>query len=102
MALSACWLPPGRGSRRDFRVRMEWILMMLELDSISVKYGSLAALSGVSLNVKEGSLHGVIGPNGAGKSTLMDAITGRAKLAGGSVRFNGRDVTRYSVRHRRR
>jgi branched-chain amino acid transport system ATP-binding protein len=76
--------------------------MMLELGSISVKYGSIAALSGVSLQVSEGSLHGVIGPNGAGKSTLMDAITGRAKLAGGSVQFNGRDVTRYSVRHRRR
>src|ERR1700688_3796327 len=54
---------------------------MLRVEDLSVAYGSVKALDGVSLEVEHGGvLHGIIGPNGAGKSTLMDAITGRRRL----------------------
>ncbi len=76
---------------------------MLRIENLSVRYGSVRALTDVSLEVKEkGLLHGVIGPNGAGKSTLMDAITGRIKPSSGRVLLNGDDVTNRSVEWRRR
>ena len=76
---------------------------MLRVEDLSVAYGSVKALEGVSLEVAQrGVLHGVIGPNGAGKSTLMDAITGRRKPTRGRVFVDGRDITMLSVVQRRR
>ena len=76
---------------------------MLRVEDLSVAYGSVKALEGVTLEVAErGVLHGVIGPNGAGKSTLMDAITGRRRPSRGRVFVDGRDITRLSVVQRRR
>ena len=76
---------------------------MLRVEDLSVAYGSVRALDGVSLEVKQsGALHGIIGPNGAGKSTLMDAITGRRKPTRGRVFVDGRDITALSVARRRR
>ena len=76
---------------------------MLHVEDLSVAYGSVKALEGVSLEVAQrGVLHGVIGPNGAGKSTLMDAITGRRKPTRGRVFVDGRDITDLSVVQRRR
>ena len=76
---------------------------MLRVEDLSIAYGSVKALEGVSLEVAErGVLHGVIGPNGAGKSTLMDAITGRRRPTRGRVFVDGRDITRLSVVQRRR
>src|ERR1700704_2463206 len=76
---------------------------MLRTEDLSVAYGSVKALEGVTLEVAQrGVLHGVIGPNGAGKSTLMDAITGRRKPTRGRVFVDGRDITHRSVVQRRR
>ena len=76
---------------------------MLRVEDLSVAYGNVKALEGVSLEVAQrGVLHGVIGPNGAGKSTLMDAITGRRKPTRGRVFVDGRDITALSVVQRRR
>ena len=76
---------------------------MLRVEDLSVAYGNVRALEGVSLEVAQrGVLHGVIGPNGAGKSTLMDAITGRRKPTRGRVFVDGRDITALSVVQRRR
>jgi branched-chain amino acid transport system ATP-binding protein len=76
---------------------------MLRVEDLSVSYGNLKALDGVSLEVAQrGVLHGVIGPNGAGKSTLMDAITGRRAPARGRIYMDGRDITALSVQRRRR
>jgi len=76
---------------------------MLKVEDLSVSYGNVKALDGVSLEVAErGVLHGVIGPNGAGKSTLMDAITGRRKPTRGRVLVDGKDITGHSVTARRR
>lgn len=76
---------------------------MLRVEELSVSYGSVQALDGVTLEVAQrGVLHGIIGPNGAGKSTLMDAITGRRKPTRGRVLVDGEDITNRSVAWRRR
>ena len=65
---------------------------MLEIDSISVKYGSIEALHGVSMSVNQGDIVSLIGANGAGKSTLLKAIVGQVPLSTGSIRFEGREI----------
>jgi branched-chain amino acid transport system ATP-binding protein len=76
---------------------------MLRIEGLSVNYGSLAALTGVDLDIQhQGVLHGIIGPNGAGKSTLLDAICGRRRPTTGVIRYRGEDITRRSVAWRRR
>jgi branched-chain amino acid transport system ATP-binding protein len=76
---------------------------MLEVEKLSVSYGSVRALTDVDLAVRgDGVLHGIIGPNGAGKSTLLDAICGRRRPAAGIVRYGGEDITRRSIAWRRR
>ncbi len=67
---------------------------MLELSNIRVAYGAATALWDVSLTVHPGELVCVVGPNGAGKSTLIHAIAGLHRLAGGSLRYQGQDLTR--------
>ena len=61
---------------------------MLAVDDLSVRYGPIAALRGVSIEVKEGEVVGIVGPNGAGKSSLMFAITGAVKPVSGTIRFD--------------
>jgi branched-chain amino acid transport system ATP-binding protein len=65
---------------------------MLTIEALSVSYGGLAALSGVSLNVGEGQFVAIVGPNGAGKTTLFKAVSGTVPPAGGSIQFEGRDL----------
>jgi branched-chain amino acid transport system ATP-binding protein len=66
----------------------------LAVEAISVSFGGVAALSRVSFTVQPGSVHAVIGPNGAGKSTCLNALTGVYRASAGTVRYNGRDLTR--------
>lgn len=75
--------------------------MALRATGITVKYGSLEAVSGVDIEVDPGILHGVIGPNGAGKSTLIDALSGRRRPTAGHVFLDGEDITDRSVQWRR-
>ena len=49
---------------------------LLRLDDVYMYFGSVAALSGVSLDVKKGEIHSIIGPNGAGKTVMMNCING--------------------------
>ena len=65
---------------------------MLSVESLSVAYGGLTALSEVSLNVGAGQFVSIVGPNGAGKTTLFKAISGTVKPAGGRIRFDDRDL----------
>jgi branched-chain amino acid transport system ATP-binding protein len=67
---------------------------MLEIDALEVAYGSIQALHGIHVRVPEGSIVTLVGSNGAGKSTTLRAISGLARAARGSVRFQGRDITR--------
>ena len=67
--------------------------MSLEIAGLTVSYGNVTAVQGVSLRVEPGEVVGLIGPNGAGKTTLIDAITGFTRPRAGSVRLSGKDVT---------
>ena len=62
---------------------------MLELDGLDVRYGSVPAVRGLSLEVGKAELVGLIGPNGAGKSTTLHAIMGVIPAAAGDVRLAG-------------
>lgn len=66
---------------------------MLEIESLTTKYGSISALRDVSLSVGVGEVVGLIGPNGAGKTTLMGSIAGLLQPTSGRVMLEGRDVT---------
>jgi len=75
---------------------------LVELHELSVSYGGVQALDGVSLSIEAGTLVGLIGPNGAGKTTLVDALTGFARVASGEIIFDGRRLGRASAHERAR
>lgn len=66
--------------------------MSIVVDHVNVRFGGVAALSDVSIELDSGRVVTVIGPNGAGKSTLFNAITGLAEISGGNVRIDDVDV----------
>ncbi|MBU3648697.1 MAG: ABC transporter ATP-binding protein [Limnohabitans sp.] len=66
---------------------------MLELQGLRAGYGSIEAVHGIDLRVPQGQITAIIGPNGAGKSSTMLAIVGQVRTMGGSVRFQGEDIT---------
>ncbi|MET7835019.1 ABC transporter ATP-binding protein [Micromonospora sediminicola] len=68
--------------------------MLLEINDLTLLYGRIQALHGISLHVDEGEVVALIGANGAGKTTTMRAISGLRPVASGSIMFNGTDVTR--------
>jgi branched-chain amino acid transport system ATP-binding protein len=65
---------------------------VLEITELTVRYGGLAALRAVSLEVGEGQFIAIVGPNGAGKTTLFKAISGAVMPAAGAIRYEGRDL----------
>jgi len=65
---------------------------VLAIDDLSVAYGGLHALSGVSLAVGEGQFVAIVGPNGAGKTTLFKAISGTVAPLAGRITYDGRDL----------
>jgi branched-chain amino acid transport system ATP-binding protein len=71
-----------------------------EIRGVTKRFGAVTAVDDVFLSVERGSLTCLIGPNGAGKSTLLGCISGLARVDGGMVVVEGRDVTRWTT-HRR-
>ena len=65
---------------------------ILKIDDISVSYGSIRALTDVSMSIDEGAIVSLIGANGAGKSTLLNAIVGLQPLKTGSISFAGETI----------
>ena len=66
---------------------------LIEVDSLTKRYGALVAVDNVSMQVSAGEVRAVIGPNGAGKTTLFHLITGVVKPTAGRVHFAGSDIT---------
>jgi len=65
---------------------------ILQVTELSVRFGGLAAITDMSLEVREGEVLSLIGPNGAGKTTAFNAITGYLAAAGGEVVFLGKNL----------
>ena len=72
-------LPLGRGR-------------VLDVAQVSVAFGAVRALDGVSLSVREGEFVGLIGPNGAGKTTFFNVVSGFVRPSAGRLRLNGRRI----------
>jgi len=72
---------------------------LLEVDCVSVRFGGIVALDGVSFDVQRGEIRGLIGPNGAGKSTLFNCLSRLYRCDSGEVRFAGR-ILSDQPRHR--
>ena len=71
--------------------------MILEVEAIHTFYGETQALFGMSLAVAPGEVVALLGPNGAGKTTTIRSILGLSRPRQGSIRFDGRDVTRAAT-----
>ncbi|MBW8887250.1 MAG: ABC transporter ATP-binding protein [Fibrobacteres bacterium] len=65
---------------------------LLEVASVTIRFGGLVAVKDLSFTVAEGELFGLIGPNGAGKTTVFNLITGVYAPTAGTIRFAGREV----------
>lgn len=76
--------------------------MTLAVEAVSKRYGGVTALDAVSLTVAPGEVCGLIGPNGAGKTTLFDIVSGVQAPTSGTVRLDGRDITRARPERRAR
>jgi len=72
-------------------------MALLEINNLTKRFGGLVANDSVSAEVNEGEIVGLIGPNGAGKTTLFNCISGFYRPDGGSVVFEGKDITRFSA-----
>ncbi|WP_017525626.1 ABC transporter ATP-binding protein [Pusillimonas noertemannii] len=70
--------------------------VMMSASALTKRYGGLAAVSGVSVDLWHGAIHAVIGPNGAGKSTLTNLLSGDVSPTSGRIMLGGQDVTGWS------
>jgi branched-chain amino acid transport system ATP-binding protein len=70
--------------------------MMLSVKDLTIHYGAIQAVKGVSFQVEEGEIITLIGSNGAGKSTTLKGISNVTKKSAGAVEFNGEDITGLS------
>lgn len=66
---------------------------MLKIENLSCHYGVIQALKDVSIDIKEKGIYAIIGANGAGKSSLINVISGLVPSSGGSITFNGINIT---------
>jgi len=74
--------------------------MILEVESLQVRYGDVTAVRGVDLAVDQGQALAVLGRNGAGKSSTLRGIAGASMPSAGAVRIDGVDVAAMSAHHR--
>ncbi|MEE9610550.1 MAG: ATP-binding cassette domain-containing protein, partial [Desulfatiglandales bacterium] len=66
---------------------------ILELEDVHMHFGKVAALAGVSFDVKKGEIHSIIGPNGAGKTVMMNCINGLYRPQKGDIYFKGQKIS---------
>ena len=72
---------------------------MIVCDCLHKKFGTVTAVDGVSMEIKDGTFLGLLGPNGAGKTTLMRMMTGLLMPDTGTVMFDGQPMDRLSLIH---
>ena len=66
--------------------------MFLEIEHLTMAFGGLVAVNDVSLNIKQGEIHGLIGPNGSGKTTIFNVVSGYYKPTGGKITYDGKAI----------
>ena len=71
---------------------------MLKIRDLSVHYGKIKAVRQIEMDIEQGEIVSLIGANGAGKSTMLRALSGLVKTAGGSVEFEGKNITGWSAK----
>jgi len=74
--------------------------MLLEIEGLNSHYGRIHALKSASLTVGEGELVALVGANGAGKTTLLRTLSGVHPATSGTIKFEGRDITRMPAHQR--
>src|SRR5689334_10851747 len=67
--------------------------MLLEVEGLQVNYGHIEAIRGISFSVEAGTVTSLVGANGAGKTTTLKTLSGLRKVRGGTVKFDGEDIT---------
>ncbi|MEM7291824.1 MAG: ABC transporter ATP-binding protein [Pseudomonadota bacterium] len=70
---------------------------IIEVESVSKSYGGVVANHDISLAVKKGGITGLIGPNGSGKTTLFNSVVGYHPIDSGSIKFEGREISKMPV-----
>ncbi len=70
---------------------------VIEVNGVSKAYGGVVANSKISLEVEEGKITGLIGPNGSGKTTLFNSIVGYHPIDEGSIKFEGKEISKLRV-----
>jgi sulfate-transporting ATPase len=94
--------PPAPMDPEETSVELSRRGCTLDVRDISVRFGGVTAVDGVSFQVTPGEVVGLIGPNGAGKTTLLDVITGFTRQQSGRVLLDDIDVSRWSPERRAR
>ncbi len=73
---------------------------MLKLENLKCGYGAFTAVHGLSLEIPQGQIFALVGANGAGKTSTIMTIAGQVELQGGSISFDGRDISKLPARER--
>ena len=76
--------------------------VLLQAAGLTRRFGGLAAVDGVSIDLRRGEVHAVIGTNGAGKSTLINMLSGEIPPSEGTIRLGADDITAWSQPRRAR
>jgi branched-chain amino acid transport system ATP-binding protein len=75
---------------------------LLRIDGLNRRFGGVIASDAITLDIPRGEFHAIIGPNGAGKTTLIGLLAGEIAPQGGTIRFDGADITSLPVHRRSR
>jgi branched-chain amino acid transport system ATP-binding protein len=74
--------------------------MLLEISGLTSHYGRIQALKGIDVQIAEGELVALVGANGAGKTTLLRCMSGVQPVTGGTIKFDGQDITKMAPEQR--
>jgi branched-chain amino acid transport system ATP-binding protein len=75
-------------------------LTLLDIQAVEKSFGNIKAVDGIDFQVDQGTVVGIIGPNGAGKTTFVNLLTGTLGLDGGSIQFDGTDISQQTTYER--